>query len=143
MLPLIGRKYGEHTQTARQAGADVGHASLYGAGSAIADAVIEKAFDGLNGIYGNAATAGMAEKFKKLASKPQVQKFIGAAFNDVGEGLESFATDLADQLLKASYNDKSIGQTISETEWGRVGRNMLINAIVGIISGDTAFRSTK
>lgn len=138
----MGRKYGEHTQTARKDGADVGHASLYGAGGAIADAVIEKAFDGLNGIYGNAATAGMAEKFKKLASKPQVQKFIGAAFNDVGGGLESFA-DLADQLLKASYNDKSIGQTISETEWGRVGRNMLINAIVGIISGDTAFRSTK
>lgn len=143
MLAYAARRYGEHTQNARQDGADAAHAALYGATAAGVDAVIEKAFDGLNGIYGKAAATGLAEKFKSITSDPQMQKFIEAAFNDVGEGIESFATDIADQLLKSSYNDKSIGQTLSETEWGRVGRNMLINTIVGILSGDKAFGATR
>ena len=132
VLTYAGRKYGEHTQSARQDGADLEEASRYGLKGAMADAAIEKAFDGLNGIYGKAATTSLVEKFKNITDNPQMQKIIVAAVNDAGEVFESFVTDLADQLLKASYNDKSIGQTISETEWGRVGRNMLINAIIGL-----------
>lgn len=144
VLTYAARRYGEHTQNARQDGADAAHAALYGATAAGVDAVIEKAFDGLNGIYGKEMTSNMAKTFKsELQSGLWDQPLAKAARNDAGEILESVATDLADQLLKFSYNDKSIGQNIAETEWGRVGRNMLINAIVAILLGDTAFESDK
>lgn len=144
VLTYAGRKYGEHTQDARQDGADVRHASLYGAAGAAADARIEKWFDGLNGIYGKDTTSKMMNSFiTGLQNGLWEQSLAKAARNDAGEVLESFATDVADQLLKFSYNDKGIGQTIAETEWDRVGRNMLINAIIGILSGDTAFESDK
>lgn len=144
LVPYAGRRYGEHTQTARWDGASPERASTYGAAAAITDARIEKWFDGLNGIYGKSLTDKLASGFSRMVRNNEfVQKIAHAGFNDIGESLESAATDIADQLLKSVYNGKGIRENLTETEWGRVGRNALVNAIVGILSGDTAFDANE
>lgn len=141
VLPLIGRKYGERTQTARQAGADVGRASLYGTAGAGVDAIIEQLFDGLNGIYGE-REVDPAEAFRSLKTDSQFQRFIKSARNDAGEGLESAAADAANQILKHIYGEKAV-QNLSMTEIGRVVRDIVSNTIVGIFSGDTMFELSR
>ena len=47
---LALRTFGDAAQTARQEGATLGQQALYGVGSAISGAMIEKAFDGLSGL---------------------------------------------------------------------------------------------
>lgn len=148
VLPLMGRKYGEHTQTARQAGADTGRASLYGALAAGSDAFIEKLFDGHNGAYGKDSVLSLPEKYKeKLKEKfkdyPKLQNLIEAGYNDAGEGLESLATDAADQIWKFIYSDENVVKDLFTTELGRVFRNALSNTIVGILSGDKVFGATR
>ena len=70
-----------------------------------------------------------------------MQKYAEATFNDVGEGVvESVLTDVADQLLKTTYNGKSIAENYQETELDRVKRDMIINTIASILFGDKAFR---
>lgn len=127
---------------ARQEGASVGQQTLYGAESAISSAVIEKWFDGLSGLYGKGATKAWAEKFASLFKNDKdLQKYAEATFNDVGEGMvESVLTDVADQLLKTTYNGKSIAENYQETELDRVKRDMIINTIASILFGDKAFR---
>ena len=140
LFPYAGRRYGEHTQTARRDGAGLNRASLYGATAAITDAAIEKAFDGLNGIYGEDFTSKLASNFRSELNNGTLQQTFSKAFhNDVGEGFESFFTDVADQLLKSVYNGNDTWNNLAKTEWGRVGRNMLINTIAAILSGDTTF----
>lgn len=148
VLPLMGRKYGEHTQTARQDGADVGRASLYGALAAGSDAFIEKLADGLNGAYGEGTVFSMPKKLKeklkeKIKGNPRLQNLIEAAYNDIGEGVEGAATDIADQLWKFIYSDENVAKDSFTTELGRVFRNALINTIVGIFSGDKVFGATR
>lgn len=132
-LPLAGRTYGENTQVARQEGADVKSAAVYGATTAIADAEIEKWFDGLDRFYGKAKTDRIVKKFvEKLGNDKRIQSIIKAGINDLGEGtVESVATDLANQLLKTTYQGRI------ETEWDRIGRNILINTIIGILLGNS------
>lgn len=142
-LPLAGRIYGENTQTARHEGADAGNAAFYGATSAIADTKIKKQFDGLNKFYGKAWADDAAEYFaRKINSSSALQHIAKAGFNDLGEGvLESIATDLANQILKSTYNGKDSIQNGTETEWGRVGRNVLIDTIIAVLSGDSGMAS--
>ena len=54
--------------------------------------------------------------------------------------VESVLTDVADQLLKTTYNGKSIAENYQETELDRVKRDMIINTIASILFGDKAFR---
>ena len=136
VLPLTGRNYGKNSQLARQDGADLKGATTYGATTALTDTAIEKAFDGLSGHYGKAWAEKAADNFAKLFKNGELQKLAKAGFNDVSEGvLESLATDLADYLLRITYTDKNSRQSHAKTEWDRVGRNILINTSVGILSG--------
>lgn len=148
VLPLIGRKYGEHTQDARQAGADVERATFYGAAATTVDAFIEKLFDGHNGAYGEDSLLSLPEKHKeklkeKFKGNARIQNLIEAGYNDVGEGAESLATDAADQILKFIYSDENVVKDLLTTERRRVLRNALVNTIVGIFSGDKAFGATR
>lgn len=135
---LALRSFGDAAQTARQEGASVGKQFAYGVGSAISGVAIEKAFDGLSGLYGKSATKKWAEKFGSLfKSDKDFQRYAEAAFNDVGEGIaESYLTDVANQILRSTYNGKGVVENFNETEFDRVKRNMIINTIIGILSGD-------
>ena len=141
-IPYLAiRSFGDAAQTARQEGASVGQQTLYGAANAISTAVIEKAFDGLSGLYGKGEAKKWADKFASLLKNKNLQKYAEAAFNDAGEGVaESFLTDVADQLLKTTYNGKSAAENIVETEWDRVKRDIIINTIVGILFGDKVLK---
>lgn len=141
VLPLTSRNYGKNSQLARQDGADLKGATIYGTTTALTDTAIEKAFDGLSGHYGKSFTDKLAKEFSDLfKNNKDVQKLASAGFNDLGEGtVESVATDIADYLLKSVYNGRSAKDNLAETEWGRVGRNALINTIIGILLGDKAF----
>lgn len=143
IAPLTARRYGEHAQTARQEGADGKSAAAYGAAAAITDTAIEKAFDGLNGIYGESIAQKLAEVFKKEFNTNNLKnKITKAVISDIGEGIvESPLSDIANQMLKSVYNDSGIGKNLSNTEWYRVAQNALINTIVGLFTGDTAFAS--
>ncbi|MBO6266729.1 MAG: hypothetical protein J6M06_00705 [Synergistaceae bacterium] len=143
LLPLAGRNYGKNSQLARQDGTNPNGAAVYGITTAITDAAIEKAFDGLNEHYGKAWAEKAAENFANLfKNNPVLQKFAKAGFNDVSEGvLESLSTDLAEYLLKSTYAGGSSSQDNVETEWSRVGRNVLINTIIGVLSGDAVWKT--
>ena len=135
---LGARTFGSASQQARKDGASVGQQFAYGAGRAISSAAIEKAFNGLNGIYGKSRTEKWAEDFAKwLGNNKTVQDIARAAFNDGGEVLESIATSLANQMLKSTYNGKNAAQNLLETELDRVGRDLLISTILDILSGDS------
>jgi len=139
---LALRTFGDAAQTARQEGATLGQQALYGVGSAISGAMIEKAFDGLSGLYGKSATQKWAKKFADLLkSNETIQKYAEAGFNDIGEGiLESRLMEIANQLLKSTYNEKSVTDNYNETEWDRVRREMIINTIVSILFGDSVWK---
>lgn len=103
------------------------------------DMKIKKQFDGLNKFYGKAWADDAAEYFaRKINSSSALQHIAKAGFNDLGEGvLESIATDLANQILKSAYNGKDSIQNGIETEWGRAARNVLIDTIIAVLSGDS------
>ena len=144
LLPLAARSYGENAQNARQNGADSKGAALYGAATAITDAKIEKWFDGLSGIYGDSIAKKLAKLLKvEINSGNLMSKLLRAAANDSGEGfIESALTDIANQMLKSVYNEKSVEKNLLETEWFTVRKNMLINTIVGILLGDAAWQNS-
>ena len=138
---LGARTFGSASQQARKDGASVGQQFIYGTGRAISRAAIEKWFDGLSGIYGKSLADDMAANFAKKVKGGEIeQKIAKAAIDDAGEVLESVATSFADELLKTVYNGKNARETLAETEWGRVGRNLLISTILDILSGDSGMR---
>ena len=145
IVPLTARSYGNHSRTARLDGADLKGAVRYGAIAALSDTAIEKAFDGLNGLYGESAAKKLANQLKiEIKSDSFKSKLALAAANDAGEGaVESFLTDVADQLLKSVYNGEGAKKNISETEWYKIRRDILINTIVGIISGDKVWKTRQ
>ena len=138
---LGARTFGSASQQARKDGTSVGQQFIYGTGRAISRAAIEKWFDGLSGIYGKSLADDMAANFAKKVKGGEIeQKIAKAAIDDAGEVLESVATSFADELLKTVYNGKNARETLAETEWGRVGRNLLISTILDILSGDSGMR---
>ncbi|MBE7002659.1 MAG: hypothetical protein E7425_00025 [Ruminococcaceae bacterium] len=138
-LPLVARTYGENTQAARQDGADALGAAAYGAASALTDAWIEKWLDGLGGVYGGGSLDKGAEKIaSQLTNNKSLQPIVKAGIDDFGEGfLESVTTDLANQLLKASYNKKGPAQNWTDAERKAAGHDILVNTIIGILLGDS------
>lgn len=141
---LALRTFGEAAQTARQEGATLSQQALYGLESAISGAAIEKAFDGLKGLYGESGADKLLKLFKiELKDASVAHKIAKATIDDAGEGLERVLTDIADQLLKSVYNEKSTQQIWAETEWGKVRRDALIDTIAGILLGDTVWKKER
>lgn len=79
----------------------------------------------------------------ELKDASVAHKIAKATIDDAGEGLERVLTDIADQLLKSVYNEKSTQQIWAETEWGKVRRDALIDTIAGILLGDTVWKKER
>lgn len=128
------RLTGRDSQTARKSGADYKSAISYGGASGFSGAAIETLFDGLGGAYGRGITSKKIAKYlDQLGAKEETKNRVMWALNNGGEGFESALTDLSNQLLKSTYNKRSVNQNLSETEGRAVISNAIVNTILGIL----------
>ena len=136
LAPLATRSYGSNSQAARQSGADLIDASLYGLAAAIADTKIEDALDGLMGAYGvGKYDVQFKNAFKRLSKNETEKKLLGIAASVVGEGFEGFIVNVVNQTLKSLYNGKDSIQSFSETAWDKALYNALVDGIIGVSGG--------
>ena len=134
---LALRTFGDAAQTARQEGATLGQQALYGVGSAISGALLEKAVDGIGGFYGK---GGLDDKIRKavdtIAEKQGWSEFQRAQLNNtltaLGESAEKGITDIIGELMKSGYNDKNPWQNISKADKGKIIEDALIDFIIAL-----------
>ena len=134
---LALRTFGDAAQTARQEGASLGQQALYGVGSAISGALLEKAVDGIGGFYGK---GGLDDKIRKavdtIAEKQGWSEFQRAQLNNtltaLGESAEKGITDIIGELMKSGYNDKNPWQNISKADKGKIIEDALIDFIIAL-----------
>ena len=112
------RSFGDASQEARKAGANVRQQVAYGGLTAGKDVTIEKIFDGLGGAYGK----GLLDKEKGLS-----------AFK---EGSEAWVSTAIQPLLDGVYNGKTVKQNYHTSDvWADALRNAAIKGTAsGVIS---------
>ena len=109
-IPMAIRGFGSGSMQARQAGATENQQIAYGAASAAVEALTEKMFDGLAGVYGKGAADDVIQAFaEKIAKSPKGQSFIRALAGMGGEGLEEVISGVMDPVLQTVYTDKTLG----------------------------------
>jgi len=144
LLPLIARSFGGGTMTARQDGADIKQQVIYGAAVASVEALTEKMFDGLAGLYGKGMADDMTqlvlEKVAKEAS-PEIKTALTIFLSGAGEAAEEAVSGRLDPWLKAIYDKgESINQTYGSWEgykqsWADTAYDMLVGFAMGFAGG--------
>lgn len=128
------RLMGRDSQTARRSGADYDAAMAYGGASGFSGAAIETLFDGLGGAYGKGSVdEGVAAFLDKTKLNDKIKKRVRSILPDLGEGIESMATDLSNQVLKQLYNQKNTVQNLSETDLDKLISNVVNNTILAFL----------
>lgn len=130
------RLMGRDSQTARRSGADFHSAMAYGGASGVSAAAIEMLANGLNGMYGekgNRAKNDAEKIYKKWGLNEDDKKLIEARLNDIGEGIEAALTDLSNQMLQSTYNEKGIAQNLSDSDGKQILTDTVINTILAML----------
>ena len=136
LAPLAARSFGNNSQSARQDGANLTDATLYGILTAVTDTVIEDTLDGLAGVYGVGRwDAEIKGAFKRYAKSKTGKRLLGVAASVTGEWFESFVSSVVKQMLKSVYTGKDSIQSISETEWDKALHNAVVGGVLGIPHG--------
>jgi len=152
LAPIFFRSFGSGTQTARQAGADLNQQLIYGAAVGSVEALTEKMFDGLAGVYGKGMCDNMTNLIlDKVAHEadPVVKKaliiFLGAAGEAAEEGvsgrLDPWLTAVYDEgeKLKATYGS---GWEAYADSWADTGYDMLVGAAMGFAGSTVGVNSS-
>ena len=134
---LALRTFGDAAQTARQEGATLGQQALYGVGSAISGAMIEKAFDGVAGVYG---AGKFDEKIKKavdmIAEEKGLSEWQRANLQNkltaLAESLENSFTNAANSSLKSLYNGRDSLENLFSTDLEDIGIGALRDFIIAL-----------
>ena len=93
--------------------------------------------DGLKGKYGKGLVDEKVKDFsRKIGNDDNSKILIKAMLSDLGEAAEGGTNAMTNQILKSLYEGKS-GKGIN---WDDVMRETIINAIFGILSGDSGMR---
>jgi len=131
---LALRTFGDAAQTARQEGATLGQQALYGVGSAISGALLEKAVDGIGKIYGRGRFDDIFKKAIDTVAEQRGWSELQRAnaqngLTAIGEGVETGLGDLISEALKVIYkNDFS-----EEKDWSKAEKDALIDFIIALI----------
>ena len=131
------RTLGQSSREARQNGADFDTAMKYGGANAASAVFLEMFSDGLKGKYGKGLVDEKVKDFsRKIGNDDNSKILIKAMLSDLGEAAEGGTNAMTNQILKSLYEGKS-GKGIN---WDDVMRETIINAIFGILSGDSGMR---
>lgn len=131
------RTFGSSVREAREAGADIYQQGLYGTAAAAVEVISEIAFDGLAKAYG----AGLADDvvshaIGKITDNKYGQLALGVAADALGEGFEEVASDLANPLLRAIYDEHVFDNGyLGALDAGEILYDFLIGAAMGAAGG--------
>ena len=152
MLPLLLRSYGGGAQEARQEGASTGQAAVYGAASALTEALTEKisslgniqtkAFgsgaldDILEGVVGAVERIGKTEAGRNLLNRA-----ASAGVGFLSEGAEEFVSGVVSPLLKKGIYAQG------PIDWKGVMEDaayeFLVGGGIGVVSGGLGGTNTR
>ena len=128
-VSMFSRSFGSGAQQARQEGATLGEQFAYGALSGATEALTEKLFDGLAGVYGKGAADDLVKDvISKMATDRTGQIALRVLASSGGEALEETISGLLDPLYQKIYNDKTYRENLNVSE-------LLYSALVGGILG--------
>ena len=131
-ISLFTRGFGSGAQEARQAGATVQEQIGYGAAVGTVEALTEKLFDGLAGIYGKGAADKVVEdtiaKLAKSSAGQAALRLLASGFN---EGMEEILSDAVNPLLRTIYSNKSVKEEYSGEQLSQWLYDGLVGAIMG------------
>ena len=144
LLPMFLRSTGSAEQEARQAGATTWEQIFSGNVSGGIEALTEKAFDGLAGIYGKGAADEITEEAIRKLSKTDIGRsalrLIGGM---VEEGGEEVLSDLLNPFVKTIYNNKSLLDNYKDLDPSEILYDFIIGAAVSGATTGGANIATK
>ena len=131
-ISMFTRGFGRGAQEARLAGATAQEQVGYGAAVGTVEALTEKLFDGLAGIYGKGAADELVDAtIAKLAKSRAGQAALRLLASSFNEGMEEILSDAVNPLLRTIYSDKSIKEEYSEEQLSQWLYDGLVGAIMG------------
>ena len=114
-IPMAIRSFGSAAQQARQDGASENQQIAYGTASALKEALTEKAFNGLVGVYGKGKADDLVDVLvRNLAKSDGGQAVARGVLNMGGERLEEITGGLIEPALQSIYNGKTLGENYRE-----------------------------
>ena len=129
---MFTRGFGSGAQEARQAGATAQEQIGYGAAVGTVEALTEKLFDGLAGIYGKGAADELVEAtIAKLAKSRAGQTALRLLASSFNEGMEEILSDAVNPLLRTVYSGKSVKEEYSGEQLSQWLYDGLVGAIMG------------
>src|SRR5574344_383363 len=138
LAAMTARSYGQSSQQARQADANELQQVGYGAAAATVEALTEKLFDGLAGLYGGGAAADVVEKvIGKIAKSGKGMTALRALANFSGEGLEEIVSDAVNPVIRSIYDGKSVGENYSQEKIADWLHDGLVGGILGLAGAGT------
>lgn len=131
-ISMFTRGFGSGAQEARQAGATAQEQIGYGAAVGTVEALTEKLFDGLAGIYGKGAADELVDAtIAKLAKSRAGQAALRLLASSFNEGMEEILSDAVNPLLRTIYSGKSVKEEYSGEELSQWLYDGLVGAIMG------------
>lgn len=138
LAAMTARSYGQSSQQARQAGANEIQQVGYGAAAATVEALTEKLFDGLAGLYGGGVADDVVEKvIGKIAKSGKGMTALRALANFSGEGLEEIVSDAVNPIIRSIYDGKSVGENYSQEKVADWLHDGLVGGILGLAGAGT------
>jgi len=123
------------TAEARHDGASTRQQAAYGTANAAIEALTEKMFDGLGGVYGKGAADKAVDKvFGGLAKSGAGQNALRVLSSMGGEALEEAASGVADPALRTIYSGKqygSLGEYLDDVDVPKLRYDMLLGGLLG------------
>lgn len=136
LLPMYMRASGAGEQEAVSEGADARSALLYGNAVGAVEALTEKMYDGVSGIFGKGAADKVVEDFvNRVAGDKLGRAALQTFFNFAGEAGEELVSGLIDPALQSIYNGKSIGESWSTLEVSELLYDAFVGGVMGLLGG--------
>ncbi|MBR2481443.1 MAG: hypothetical protein IKB58_01130, partial [Oscillospiraceae bacterium] len=142
-IPLAIRSFGGGAQQARQAGATENQQIAYGTASALKEALTEKMFDGLAGVYGKGTADDFVDALaRSFAKSDGGQALVRGLVNMGGEGAEEIASGFIDPALQGIYNGKTLGENYRELNMADLLHEGAVGMLLGNLGGSVDIART-
>lgn len=143
LLPMYMRAAGGAEQSAYaelkeqgQENPDARATLRYGRAVGAVEALTEKMYDGVSGIFGKGAADEVIADFVNRAANDKLGRAaLQSFFNFAGEYGEEIASGLIDPALQSIYNGKSIGESWSTLEVSELLYDAFVGGVMGLLGG--------
>lgn len=141
LLPMYMRAAGGAEQSAyaelkEQENPDARATLRYGRAVGAVEALTEKMYDGVSGLFGKGAADKAVEDFiNRVAGDKLGRAALQTFFNFAGEAGEELVSGLIDPALQSIYNGKSIGESWSTLEVSELLYDAFVGGVMGLLGG--------